>query len=209
MNYLAHLALSQLNPDLMLGNFIGDAVKGNPNLHYDASIAAGIHLHRWIDSYADSHPIGKETRASLRPHLGRFSGVGVDLLFDHFLSKNFNELVPEMDLEQFIQCALGELNEHQSMMPVRSRNFFQAMKANDWLRGYGDREAMLGVCQSMDVRLQKRLGVEPTLHQLFDAADAAGYEFLEGRFEEFWKEIRSANPAIEFLKGLHKTEVYT
>lgn len=206
MNYLAHLVLSQLNPDLMLGNFIGDAVKGNPNLQYDATIAEGIQLHRWIDSYADSHPIGKETRASLRPHLGRFSGVGVDLLFDHFLSKNFNELVPEIDLEHFIECALGELNERQPIMPVRSRNFFHAMKANDWLKGYGDRQAMLRVCQSMDVRLQERLGVEPTLHQLFVAADEAGYEFLQGRFEIFWKDIRSANPALQFRDSLHKSK---
>ncbi|MFZ8837083.1 MAG: ACP phosphodiesterase [Flavobacteriales bacterium] len=207
MNYLAHLVLSQMNSELMLGNFIGDAVKGNPTLQYNESIAKGIYLHRWIDSYADSHPIGKETRGLLRPHLGRFSGVGVDLLFDHFLSKNFHELVPEMELGQFIKYALSELNSRQGIMPVRSKNFFHAMKAHDWLRGYGDRKAMLGVCRSMDVRLQERLGVESTLHQLFDAADAAGYNFLQGRFEKFWKDIRCANPAIEFLDTLHKAEV--
>lgn len=190
MNYLAHLVLSGDDADLRLGNFIGDAVKGDPDQRYTSSVARGIHFHRWIDGYADSAPEAMHARAALRPILGRFSAVGVDLLYDHFLAKNFTELHPSMALPAFAHATQQQLLDRVDEMPARSQRFLRAMVAHDWLVGYASRAMMLDVCRSMDVRLEQRLGVASPLHRLFDAADAAGADGLEAEFRAFWQRIQ-------------------
>ena len=191
MNYLAHLVLSGGDSDLLLGNFIGDAVKGDPFKAYAAPIANGVVLHRWIDSNADTAPEARATRAAIRPALGRFSGVGVDLLFDHFLAKNFARLQPETSLRKFADAAQSDLLNRTVEMPARSQRFLHAMVAHDWLLQYGSRAGMLNVCRSMDARLEQRLQVASPLHRLFEAADAAGFDDLEASFAPFWMRIQT------------------
>ena len=191
MNYLAHLVLSGGDSDLRLGNFMGDAVKGDPFKAYAAPIANGIVLHRWIDSYADTAPEARAARAAIRPILGRFSGVGVDLLYDHFLAKNFAQLHPEIALPEFAESAQSDLCNRTVEMPARSQRFLHAMVACDWLVEYRSREGMLSVCRSMDARLEQRLQTTGLLHRLFEAADAAGFEDLEASFEPFWMRIQT------------------
>ena len=48
MNFLGHIFLSPDNDELLLGNFIADSVKGNPNKFYSGDIAEGIWFHRAI-----------------------------------------------------------------------------------------------------------------------------------------------------------------
>lgn len=191
MNYLAHLVLSGDDASLRLGNFIGDAVKGDPQRTYAPAVARGIHFHRWIDSYADSAPESKSVRAALRPVLGRFSAVGVDLLYDHFLASNFAELHPAVALPEFAQTTQQQLLERIGEMPERSQRFLRAMVAHNWLVGYASRAGMLEVCRSMDARLEQRLGVAKSpLHRLFEAADGAGIASLEEEFKAFWERFQ-------------------
>jgi acyl carrier protein phosphodiesterase len=50
MNFLAHIYLSNNDPKIMVGNFIGDFVKGrNFSDRFEPQIARGIALHRLID----------------------------------------------------------------------------------------------------------------------------------------------------------------
>ena len=55
MNYLAHLYLSGESEKVIVGNFIGDYVKGKSFTDYPEQIAGGIKLHRSIDSFTDQH----------------------------------------------------------------------------------------------------------------------------------------------------------
>jgi len=86
MNLLAHLYLSKDINDLMIGNFIGDFVKGNQYLNYSAEIQNGILLHREIDSFSDMHEAHKATRDRFRKGFGLHSGVVVDIVYDHYLA---------------------------------------------------------------------------------------------------------------------------
>jgi len=92
VNYLAHLYLSGDDPEIQLGNFIGDFVRGrNPESEYPVKVAIGIHLHRIIDSYTDSHSIVRESKLRLRPVYRHYSGVLVDIYYDHFLARHWNQ----------------------------------------------------------------------------------------------------------------------
>jgi hypothetical protein len=111
--------LGGTDSDVRLGNFIGDSIKGNQLNRYPEGVAEGIRFHRWVDHFADSHPIALDARAALRSRLDRLAPVGVDMLYDHFLAKNFNRCCPDLpslaeyaqhvmlDLEGRCPCAAG------------------------------------------------------------------------------------------------------
>ena len=46
MNYLAHIYLSGSSPQIRVGGFIADAVKGGIPEHYPYKLRSGIRLHR-------------------------------------------------------------------------------------------------------------------------------------------------------------------
>jgi len=148
-------------------------------------------LHRQIDSFADHHPIALKARAQLRPMLGRFSAVGVDLLYDYFLSSNFQSITGQESIELFARRAEASLQTRVAEMPTRSQRFFEAMVEHDWLVGYGSEMGMMEVCRAMDHRLTKRFGVETPLKHLFEAARLAGYADMKADFASFWKDIGS------------------
>ena len=191
MNYLAHLVLSGDDSDVLLGNFIGDAVKGRDHLGYPSKVAEGIRLHRKIDSFADHHPTALKARAQLRPVLGRFSAVGVDLIYDHFLSSDFESIAGQGSIDEFVGRAQVSLQSRIEDMPLRSQRFFQAMVDHHWLVGYGSEEEMTKVCRAMDERLSRRFGLETPLKHLFDAVASAGYEEMRADFHSFWNDMES------------------
>jgi acyl carrier protein phosphodiesterase len=101
LNYLAHIFLSGNDPQIQIGNFIGDFVKGNKLNAYPDRIRKGIALHRKIDSFTDSHPVVRETIAILRPAFGRYSGIITDMYFDYFLAINFSCYASQKSLNKF------------------------------------------------------------------------------------------------------------
>ena len=89
MNFLAHIYLSGDDSLLKIGNFIADRVRGKEYLNYELRIQQGILLHREIDSYTDFHPIFRQSKRKLSARYNHYSGVIVDVLYDHFLAKNW------------------------------------------------------------------------------------------------------------------------
>jgi len=91
MNFLAHIYLSGNNKNVTLGNFIADSIKGKKYQNFPKDIQTGILLHRAIDSYTDAHPVFKQSTKRLHKKYSHFSGVIVDIFYDHFLAKNWND----------------------------------------------------------------------------------------------------------------------
>lgn len=63
MNFLAHLHIAHHCQSSLLGNLLGDFVKGDPTEQYPQSLVQGIRLHRWVDAYTDSHPVMKAAKS--------------------------------------------------------------------------------------------------------------------------------------------------
>ncbi len=187
MNYLAHAVMGGLEPEVALGNFIADAVKGSRFEAYSVGVAGGIGLHRAIDSFADDHPCSVETRALLRPKLGRMAGVGLDLLYDHFLARAFDDYADYPGgLPAFAAALESVLAQQVPQMPQRSARFFHAMREYRWLTGYADRGAMQAVCEAMD----RRIRWESDLGQTLSALDDPGlHRELLANFEALWRDL--------------------
>jgi acyl carrier protein phosphodiesterase len=90
MNFLAHIYLSGNDNLLKIGNFMADSIRGNHYLDYPDSLRKGILLHRHIDTFTDSHPIYRKSKHRLHSKYGHYSGVIMDIVYDHFLSKNWS-----------------------------------------------------------------------------------------------------------------------
>ncbi len=101
MNFLAHLHLAALADSSLLGNLLADFVRGNPQGEYPPEIVAGIMMHRRVDVMTDTLPLVKEARTYFSADYRRVSPITLDVLWDHFLARHWDQLVPNCTLPDF------------------------------------------------------------------------------------------------------------
>ena len=154
MNHLAHLYLSSDKEEEMVGQFIADAVKGNDFNLYSPDIRQGILLHRWVDSFTDTHDLVKELRAEYRPKLGLYSGVLIDLVFDYFLAKDF-QIHSGIELEEFQQFTFSVLNKHEDHFPEKMKKYFFHMKDKEFMMKYAHPVEMADIVRQMGNRIPR------------------------------------------------------
>jgi len=136
MNFLAHLYLSGEDPQIKIGNFIGDFVKGRTldNL-YPSEIVKGINLHREIDAFTDKHPIVLESKKRLRPKYRHYSPVIIDVFYDHFLAANWSDF-SKVSLPDFAQSSYSVIEQHKSIIPEQVNQMLPYMIKGNWLVSY-------------------------------------------------------------------------
>ena len=176
MNHLAHLYLSSDNEEEMVGQFIADAVKGNDFNSYTPNIRKGILLHRWVDSFTDTHELVKELRAEYRPKLGLYSGVLIDLVFDYFLAKDF-QLHSGRELSEFQQFTFSVLNKHEEKFPERMKKYFFHMKDKEFMMKYAHPVGMAVIVRQMGMRSVRGEALVQAGDYFLDHVEAASKYF--------------------------------
>jgi acyl carrier protein phosphodiesterase len=176
MNHLAHLYLSSDNEEEMVGQFIADAVKGNDFNAYTPNIRKGILLHRWVDSFTDTHELVKELRAEYRPKLGLYSGVLIDLVFDYFLAKDF-QLHSGKELSEFQQFTFSVLNKYEEKFPERMKNYFFHMKDKEFMMKYAHPVGMAVIVRQMGMRSARGEALIQAGDYFLDHVEAASKYF--------------------------------
>ena len=69
---------------------------------YSKNIQKGILLHREIDTFTDAHKTVRLSTKRLHKNYGHYSGVIVDILYDHFLAKNWKDYSDE-PLDKYVE----------------------------------------------------------------------------------------------------------
>jgi acyl carrier protein phosphodiesterase len=152
MNFLAHVYLSGNNPDVMLGNFIGDFVRGRDLAPvYGEGIAKGILLHRAIDDFTDHHVVVRKSKDRLRPTYRHYSGVIVDIFYDHFLAAGWEQFSRE-PLEQFAARVYQLVLDNHAIVPDRVNQLLPHMMRGNWLVGYAHLDNIQRVLTGMSRR---------------------------------------------------------
>lgn len=159
MNYLAHLYLSFENEEIMVGNFIADAVKGKQILHFSEKIQRGIKLHRMIDEFTDNHPVVDKSKALVRGNYRKYSGVVIDMFYDHFLAANWADFSDE-SLLMFTKKSYRTLFKYYFIMPARMKKILPAMAAGNWLASYQSIENIGLALMGMSHRTKFETGFE-------------------------------------------------
>lgn len=143
MNYLGHAYLSFNNEELIVGNLIGDHVKGRLALGaFPPGISRGIELHRKIDEYSDRHPATLRAKLLFREDYGLYAGAIMDTLYDHFLANDPKIFNNEMVLRTFSQHTYVQAEKYAQYFPAKFAEYFPHMKAHDWLYNYRSLKGM-------------------------------------------------------------------
>ncbi len=151
MNFLAHIYLSGNNTLLTIGNFVADGIRGKRYTEYPVAMQAGILLHRAIDTYTDAHPVVRQSTKRLHNPYSHYSGVIVDIFYDHFLAKNWNNY-SDVDLYTYVQSFYKDLEAHYELLPKRFKNLMPYMINDNWLYNYHSIEGIQNVLNGMNRR---------------------------------------------------------
>lgn len=187
MNFLAHTYLSGENDDLKIGNFLGDFVKGRLNKlsqnQYTEGIIKGIALHREIDYFTDNHPIVKQSIDRLQPKYHKFSGIVIDMFYDHILAKNFH-LYSQITLENYSQNFYQLLEIRKKEIPEAMERMVKSMVKRNWFLSYAGYEGIEWSLQGISKRLSFKSGIENAVEELRN-----DYDLYEAEFNQFFPEI--------------------
>ncbi len=135
MNTLAHLYLSGIDPERLLGNFIGDSVRGSEFANLPPGVQRGVLLHRQIDQFTDTHPVFRALYKLLRPYFGRYAAVVGDVFLDHFLARDWTSHHPQ-ELNEYIEWVHRTISPQIGQCPIRSQRYFEYLVQNQTLAAY-------------------------------------------------------------------------
>ena len=183
MNFLAHLFLSKNNKNILIGNFIADAVKGKNYNLYPTEIKAGILLHREIDYFTDTHHIVRKSKRRLNKRYGHYNGVIIDILYDHFLAKNWHHY-SETSLETYAKDVYIFLQEHIETFPEELQKILPYMVQYNWLVTYASIEGIEKILIGMNKRTKGISKMDAAIEDLNKY-----YQEFEEDFTEFFKEL--------------------
>lgn len=185
MNFLAHLYLSGNDPEIMIGNFIGDFVRGR-HVHeqFKPNIALGIELHREIDAFTDSHLLVLESKKRLRPKYRHYAPVIVDMFYDHFLAARWRDyhLQP---LHDFAAYAYSQLKEYEPILPERVVQMIPYMVKGNWLVSYAQVEGIHRALTGMSRRTPFDSKMDEAVFDL-----EKSYAEFESEFMLFFPELK-------------------
>lgn len=181
MNFLAHLHLAHLAESSLPGNLLGDFVRGNPQDSYPAEIVDGIRMHRRIDMLTDNLPEVREAREWFRPQTRRVAPITLDVMWDHFLSRHWLQMSPDMPLSEFVSYAHAQVATILPSSPARFVNLNDYLWSERWLERYREMDFIQQVLNGMATR-------RPRLDALRDSWQDLDthYQALEKLFFQFY-----------------------
>lgn len=183
MNFLAHIYLSGDNDLVKIGNFMADGIRGNDYLDYPEEIQKGVVLHRAIDTFTDAHPIWRKSKHRLHERYGHYSGVIIDILYDHFLAKNWNNysVIP---LEEYVANFYDSLKKHYEILSPKTKNLMPYMIESNWLVSYATIAGIERILFQMDYRTKHRAHMQNAIQELQEF-----YTEFEDEFTLFFKDL--------------------
>lgn len=183
MNFLAHIYLSGENEDLIIGNFIADGIKGKRYLKFPPEIQKGILLHRAIDTFTDQHPTVRQSTARLHENYSHYSGVIVDIFYDHFLAKNWEHYHPQK-LEDYVANFYELLRKNFETLPANIQRLMPYMIADNWLVSYRSISGIGIILNQMNIRTKHQSKMNLAVVEL-----EKYYPEFEAEFTSFFEEL--------------------
>ena len=184
MNYLAHIYLSNEEEEITLGNFIADGVKGKKYVQFPLGIQQGILLHRAIDSYTDAHPIVRKSTKRLHKKYSHYSGVIVDILYDHFLAKNWTQY-HSIPLHKYTENFYNLINSNFDRLTPRIQKMMPYMIEQNWLLSYASIDGIGKILDQMNRRTNNQSKMNLAVIEL-----TKYYKEFEEEFTLFFEDLK-------------------
>ena len=184
MNFLAHIYLSGDSDLIKIGNFMADGVRGNKHLELHSEIQKGIILHRTIDTFTDAHPIFRQSTKRLHANYHHFSGVIVDVFYDHFLAKNW-DLYSDEKLEVYVANFYDTLETNHDLLTEKAQMMKPYMIQQNWLLSYKTIDGIEKILSQMDNRIKRESNMRFSVQEL-----RLFYKEFEDDFTIFFNDLR-------------------
>jgi acyl carrier protein phosphodiesterase len=183
MNFLAHIYLSGDDDWVKIGNFMADGIHGKKYLNLPETMQKGVLLHRAIDTFTDAHPVFRQSTKRLHNPYHHYSGVIVDVFYDHFLAKNWNQYSDE-SLENYVARFYQSLYDNYELLTERTQHLLPYMVEQNWLVSYQTTEGIQQILTQMDRRTKNKSNMQFSVNELV----LYSTEF-ENEFTLFFKEL--------------------
>ena len=184
MNFLAHIYLSGDNDFIKIGNFMADGIRGKQFEHFPQDVQKGIILHRFIDTYTDSHDVFRQSTKRLHEKYHHYAGVIVDIVYDHFLAKNWSKYSDEK-LEDFIDRFYSSLHKNYAILTEKTQDLMPYMIERNWLLSYRTVGGIHQILTQMDRRSKNLSKMQFASEELKEF-----YAEFEQEFTTFFVEIQ-------------------
>ena len=201
MNYVAHLFLADPTDEHRIGSLLADFTVGTLDSlkrKYGEEITVGIAHHRAIDRFTDSHPVVIRAVDALTECFGLYSGIIVDVVFDHFLLIGWHDYTDE-PLDVFFDSVYLSLSRTDWEYPDKYKRALSGILQNRWLASYRDLDAVVYALKRIGMRFSK-----PT--PLADTHDGIiqNYAMLQDAFTAFFPELIDFSNSWEHADVSHR-----
>ena len=130
MNFLAHTYLSGCNEEIIVGNFMGDYVKGKNYKLFPEQVKKGILIHRDIDTFTDMHQITRISKQRIAPRYHKYAGIITDIFYDHFLASMWDNY-SNLSLQEFVRRTYDLLKRNYKFLPDAIKRWFPTFLENN------------------------------------------------------------------------------
>jgi len=193
MNTLGHLALGGNRPEHLLGQFLGDFVRGSVDeLPYSNAILRGIRAHRRIDAVGDRHSFTHAAKALLPASERRYGGIVLDLYSDLLLHANWTRVMPA-DLDRFIDHAHALLTDPPVPLPPNAARHARIVVDHGLLMAYADPDELGAILDRIGRRLRRPVRLSPLLHKLLRRET-----WFHDAFPAYFEDMRAESDRILF-----------
>jgi acyl carrier protein phosphodiesterase len=184
LNFLAHLYLSGDNDLIKIGNFMADGIHGKNLDSFPLDIQKGIVLHRAIDTFTDAHPIFRQSTKRLHTSYHHYSGIIVDIFYDHFLAKNWSSYSEEK-LADYTARFYQSLEDNFDILTDKTQKMMPHLIAQNWILSYQTIDGIEIILEKMDNRMKQNSTMRFSVRELITY-----YSEFESEFTTFFEEVR-------------------
>ncbi len=189
MNWLAHLFLAESDPEVCLGNLLGDLVKGKQREALNLKMQRGISCHQAIDIFTDRHPLVKRSKQRIDPQYRRFAGILVDVFYDYILATNWQDY-SDIPLTTFTLSIYTSWSDYLTSLPTYPQGVIRRLIAEDWLGSYvsltGIENTLARISWKLNRRTNRQYDLTPAIEQL-----VLHYSQLQQDFQQFFPQLQS------------------
>ena len=162
---------------------MADGIHGKHFDNFPIEIQKGIILHREIDTFTDAHPVFRQSTKRLHANYHHYSGIIVDIFYDHFLAKNWSNYSDET-LADFTERFYQSLRDHYDALTPKIQKMVPYLIQQNWLMSYQTIEGIAIILEKMDNRMKR-----DSIMRLSVAELRTYYSEFEQEFTTFFKEL--------------------
>jgi acyl carrier protein phosphodiesterase len=187
--------LSGGNEEIIVGNFMGDYVKGKNYLLFPEQVKKGILIHRDIDSFTDMHEVTRRSKQRLSSKYHKYAGIIIDIFYDHFLASLWSSY-SNLPLNEFVSRTYDLLKRNYKVLPDSIKRWFPTFLENNWMMAYTNVEGIELVLERMSANTS------------LPDHSAFAVEVLRNQYSIFMEDFLEFFPTIiAFLEEKYEIEI--